>query len=293
MSKAAGLAFAALTLAGAGYVAFEIRRRDNLSKAKSHGKSQEKSAATPTPAAPSGQSDDPIVAPAYPYLDQWTTDARRALFDLQKELGLDSRVGGLAGVIGHESHGDPSVPTSRSGTPRGGLIQVTVGANLPGYTTADAVWNIRNQDRVAQLKGVVRDFYKRQMPNGPPKDQGAAALLRRNYLPGLAGKSSSFVLGVKHGSVGPGGEKPEDSLAGKLTLGGNYAANPGFDRVGRGWFTWEDVDSGAAKAERDAIARGWIRASGARVQPGDPPIAGAQGSFTDGSPEAVVADLWT
>src|SRR5580658_9894702 len=88
--------------------------------------------------------EDPIVAPAYPYLDLWSSDARRALYELQRELGLDPRAGGLAGVIGHESGGRPDVPKIKSGTPRGGLIQVTIGARLPGYEAADAVWNIRN-----------------------------------------------------------------------------------------------------------------------------------------------------
>lgn len=211
--------------------------------------------------------EDPIVAPAYPYLDLWSSDARRALYELQRELGLDPRAGGLAGVIGHESGGRPDVPKIKSGTPRGGLIQVTIGARLPGYETADAVWNIRNQGIVDQLNGVVRDYYKRQMPHGPPRDQGAAALLRRNYLPGLADKSASFVLGVRTNSTGPGGEKSTDSLAGSLTRGANYAANPGFDPHGRGWFTWEDVDRQAIQAERAAVARGWTRVSGARAYP--------------------------
>jgi hypothetical protein len=176
-------------------------------------------------------------------------------------------------VIGHESGGRPDVPKIKSGTPRGGLIQVTIGARLPGYEAADAVWNIRNQGIVDQLSGVVRDYYKRQMSHGHPRDQGAAALLRRNYLPGLADKSASFVLGVRADSTGPGGEKSTDSLAGSLTRGANYAANPGFDSSGRGWFTWEDVDRQAVQAERAALARGWVRVSGARVPPGGGLIA--------------------
>jgi len=235
--------------------------------------------AVASPASPDGSpgADDPIVAPAYPYLDAWTPEERRALLDLQRELGLDPKVGGLAGVIGHESGGNPAAPEKKSGTPRGGLIQVTVKANLPGYATEDAVWGIRGQDRVTQLRGVVRDFMRRQLPHGPPSDQGAAAMLRRNYLPNIASKPSTFVLGVRHGSIGPGGERPDDHLAGGLTLGANYAANPGFDQAGRGWFTWADVDRQAANAEQGARSRGWVRVSGARVQPGDLPVAGATG----------------
>lgn len=220
----------------------------------------------PSATASNDPNGDPIVAPAYSYLDLWSVDDRRALYDLQKELGLDPLKGGLAGVIGHESGGDPAAPNFQSGTPRGGLIQVTVGAALPGYTTPADVWAIRSQSRVQQLKGVVRDFYKRQLgSHGPPADQSAAAMLRRNYLPGLASSPSSTVLGVRSGSVGPGGEKATDSLAGKLTYGTNYAANPGFDPSKRGWFTWEDVDRQAARAEQAALSRGFTRVSGIRV----------------------------
>lgn len=275
-----------------GVVALVTRRRASLQKNPDSGHEATATSliGTAAPAAPA-PADDPVAAPAYPYLDHWSQEERRALLDLQRELGLDPRQGGLAGVIGHESAGDPSVPLARAGTPRGGLIQVTVGAHLPGYQTSDAVWAIRDQGRLAQLRGVVRDFYRRQMPHGPPMDQSASALLRRNYLPGLAGKPADFVLGVRPdgrrgedgallpgqraAGAGPGGEGPGDTLAAGLTRAANYAANPGFDLAGRGWFAWEDVDRQAARAEAAALARGWVRVSGARVPPGDLPVAGA------------------
>ena len=281
-SSVAGLAVVGLALVG-GIVVVTRRRGSSPGEKPADG--------------PKSPVDDPIVAPAYAYLDLWPADARRALYDLQKELRLEPRIGGIAGVIGHESKGEPDVPHSKTGTPRGGLIQVTVGANLPGYTSSESVWGIRNQDRVTQLRGVVRDFYKRQMRFGPPEDQSAAAMLRRNYLPGLAGKPSSFVLGVREDyvdksgktvtSVGPGGEKSENSLSEGITLGKNYAANPGFDPSGRGWFTWEDVDRQAVKSEQAARARGWIRVSGARVVPGDPSLAGISCQN-----ESELEDMW-
>jgi hypothetical protein len=287
---AAGLAAVGLVLAG-GIAAFTLRRPGRRPLLSGAGTAEPWHLAPVFGVAP----DDPIVAPAYPYLDRWAPEERRALYEVQHEIGLDPMSGGLAGVIGHESGGDPSAPHIKSGTPRGGLIQVTEGAALPGYTTSDAVWGIRDQSRVEQLRGVVRDFYKRQMPHGPPKDQSAVALLRRNYLPGLADKPATFVLGVKPGTVGPGGEKPEDHLAPKLTYGANYSANPGFDPTGRGWFTWEDVDRQSGKAEVAARANGWVRVSGSRVQPTDLPVAGV----TVKEPRDVlvrpsdISDLWT
>jgi rhodanese-related sulfurtransferase len=282
-AHAVGLVAAGLVLAGG--VALALRRRDHdhhggdprVGGGEGHVAPPPPpavSAAPPPHAEAARPTDDPIVAPAYPFLDLWPPEARRALVDLQRELGLDPRTGGLAGVIAHESGGDPAAPHDKRGTPRGGLIQVTVKANLPGYTTADAVWGIRNQDRVTQLRGVVRDFYRRQMPHGPPADQSAVALLRRNYLPGLASRAAAFVLAVRPGTTGPGGEKPEDHVAPDLTYGANYTSNPGFDPAGRGWFTWEDVDRQSGKAERAARALGWTRVSGARVPPGDTPVAG-------------------
>lgn len=293
---AVGLAVAAFLAAGGGAL---LLARD-----------RSPSAARRDPEPGRAPAGDPVVAPAYPFLDRWTSDARRALLDLQRELGLDPLRGGLAGVVAHESGGDPSAPRARTGTPRGGLIQLTAGANLPGFTAADAVWNVRNQDAVTQLRGVVRDYYRRQMPHGPPADQSAAALLRRNYLPALASLPSDHVLGVRpdgkrddKGDLlpgelaagrGPGGEGPGDKLPGGLTRGANYAANRGFDPAERGWFAWEDVDRQAVKAERAALARGWVRVSGARIPPGDPPVAGAEPAPAPAPPgdEDVFWHLW-
>src|SRR5262245_53166416 len=104
-------------------------------------------AATTAPNAPTtapSVPDEPVVAPAYPYLSRWTEAERRALLATQQKLGLDVAKGALPGVIQHESRGDPTEPKKQVGTPRGGLIQLTQGANLPGFTSADAVWAVRS-----------------------------------------------------------------------------------------------------------------------------------------------------
>lgn len=203
---------------------------------------------TASAATPAG---DPIAAPAYPYLvSKWSQDDRLALLNANKELGLDPLVGAIAGVIQHESGGDPTAPHEASGTPRGGLIQLTQGANLPGFKTADDVWAVRDLSIPDQFRLVVVPCYARMHL---PSDISLVMLMRKNFLPGVAGKDASFVLGVKDGATGPGGETSETKLieGQSLTLGQIFRANPGFAR-GKDWFTWADADASAASTEAKA-----------------------------------------
>lgn len=218
-----------------------------------------KKGATMSPTSPSSSplADDPIVGPAYPYLSRWTPDERRALYDAQMALGLDITKGALPGVIQHESGGNPA---ALNPLPAAGLVQITKGANLPGFTDADAIRAVATWPVQRQLSDVVVPLWKRfgNLSGATLRD-----MLRKNFLPGVANKPDSFVLGVKEGSVGPNGEKPEDKLIPGmgLTLGQIYKANPGFDPGGsRGYFAWSHVDADAARTEK--AAKGWIRASG-------------------------------
>lgn len=204
-----------------------------------------------TPTHPPG---DPVVAPAYPYLSKWTADDRAALYQANQALGLDPALGAIAGVIEHESGGDPTAPHKAEGTPRGGLIQLTQGARLPGFDSVDAVWAVRDMSIPEQFERVIVPFYARMHL---PSDTSLKTLMRKNFLPGVAGKEDSFVLGVKEGATGPGGETSDTPLiAGQsLTLGQIFKANPGFAR-GKDFFTWADVDADAAKVE--ARAKGQV-----------------------------------
>jgi hypothetical protein len=248
----------------------------------------------------SSTSDDAIVGPAFRWLSRedlgWTADARRALLDLQRAVGLDPKVGGLLAVIDHESGGDPAAPRQATGLPRGGLFQVTAGANVPGYTTADAVWAIRSQSAADQIRGVGRALYTRMFSHGAGNTQDAVALLRRNFLPSEADKDADYVLGVRDAAKAPHGEDAADKIAG-LTRGAIYRANFGFDPGakldpaskqivgGRGFFTWADVDVHAhAAIARGKKAGGWLTVSG-RLVPFDVPLAGAAGS----DPHAMLA----
>lgn len=193
---------------------------------------------------------DPVVAPAYPYLvSTWTQDDRLALYNANLELGLDPLLGAIAGVIEHESGGDPTAPHQATGTPRGGLIQLTVGANLPGFKTADDVWAVRGMSIPDQFAQVVVPYYRR-MHLAP--DTSAVMLMRLNFLPGVAHKADDYVLGVKPGSTGPNGETSSDHLPNGPSLGAIYTNNSGFDRGGKGFFTWADADASARASEAKA-----------------------------------------
>jgi len=255
------------------------------------------SPASSPPVVGAASNDDPIVGPAYSYLTRadlgWGPEARRALLDAQRAVGLDPKIGGLLAVIQHESGGDPAAPRVAQGTPRGGLIQVTAGANLPGYRTPAAVWAIRSMSAAEQLRSVVLDYLHQQFPRGATVQDGTA-LLRRNFLPGLASQPSGYVLGVRpeerdaEGKIvreagkGPGGEDATDRIAGSLSRGAIYRANAGFDPSGRGYFTWADVDGQAVRSvDAGKKAGGWLTVSGRLVPfssgaaPVDRPLSGA------------------
>lgn len=205
--------------------------------------------------------DDPIVGPSYPYLSAWTSAERRALYDAQKKLGLDIGKGALPGVIQHESGGDPTVPKSATGTPRAGLIQITTGANLPGFTKSDAVWAARALSIVEQLDKIVVPLWSR-FGNISGWDMKTA--LRKNFLPSVANEPGGFVLGVRPGGTGPNGETSDQKLPrSSLSYGAIFSANSGFAR-GKDYFTWDDVDHDSERTL--AKAKGWIRISG-KIEP--------------------------
>lgn len=231
------------------------------------------SASAPTP------GDDPIVGPAFPWLARWTPDDRRALLEAQTAVGLDPKIGGLLAVIDHESGGKPD---ALNPLPAAGLIQLTRGANLPGFTTTPAVRAVATWTPARQLRDVVLPFYRRMFPSGAGSSQGGVALLRKNFLPAVAGEADSFVLAVNPGSTGPNGETSNSTVSG-LSRGAIYKSNYGFDpgakmangtiSGGRGYFTWADADKQAAASVARGASHGLMRVSGA-VQPADPPMAG-------------------
>lgn len=238
-----------------------------------------------TAAPPPTSGDDPIVGPAFPWLAKWTPDDRRALLEAQTAVGLDPKIGGLLAVIDHESGGNPA---ALNPLPAAGLIQLTKGANLPGFGTPEAVRDVATWSPVRQLREIVIPFYRRMFPHGAAATQSGTALLRKNFLPAIAGESGSFVLAVNPGSMGPNGETSESTVSG-LSRGAIYKSSYGFDpgakmvngmiAGGRGYFTWADADKHAAASVARGASRGWMRVSGAVQPASDPAMAGVQSAL--------------
>jgi len=185
--------------------------------------------------------EDPVVGPAFSWLVAWSVAQRRLLWQVARALDLDP--GALATIIELESGGDPTQPHEKKGTPRGGLIQVTQGANLPGLKTADAVWAIRSWPVERQLEELVRPFFA----NVPGRSPAVTAfrLYQWNFLPADVGKPLEHKVGVK-------GSDELVTPKAQITRGQVYAANHAFDGEGKGFFTWADVkakvDAAIAKA---------------------------------------------
>ena len=194
------------------------------------------------PAPKGGSAADRVAGPAYPYLRAWSPELRALLVQVADELKLNPVA--LATVFALESGGDPSEPKEPNGTPRAGLIQVTVGARLEGLRTADAVWAVRSWSAERQLREVVFPFFVRQKGRSP--GWTAFQLYQRNFLPADVGKPDTFKLGEKGSS--------EPLVKGsKVTRGAVYEANKGaFDREGKGYFTWADVRAKVEAKEREA-----------------------------------------
>jgi hypothetical protein len=181
-----------------------------------------------------------VAGPAFPWLLAWSPEERQVLVDVSRRLNLDPRA--LTTVFQLETGGDHTAPRSKVGTPRGGLIQITVGARLPGFDTAEKVWAVRGWPVAEQLLGVVEPFFARYKGRDLSWDE--FTLYKKNFLPGVAGRGDDFVVGRR------GSDEP--LIQGqKLTLGAVYAANPGFDPGGaKGYFTWGDVRKKVSAARR-------------------------------------------
>jgi hypothetical protein len=131
--------------------------------------------------------------------------------------------------------------------PAAGLIQLTAGARLPGFASADDVRNIVGLDVEEQLEHVVKPFYRRFGSKAQGADPGQLYMM--NFLPGVAGEPESKVLGVASDATAPSGETSDSKLlaSSSLSLGSIYKQNPGFDPSKKGYFTIGDVYAHIAK----------------------------------------------
>jgi hypothetical protein len=191
----------------------------------------------PQAAAPTSSGDGTIVY--VKGIDKVSSAVRQAILDAASQLSIP--VDSLALVIGSESGWNPA---ALNPLPAAGFIQLTTGANLPGFTTANAIRSITTMDPVAQIQQVVIPFYARFGSKAQGADPGHLYML--NFLPSKAGEPETTVLGVSSSGTGPNGETSSDLLnpnikGSTLTLGMIYGQNAGFDIGKKGYFTIGDV----------------------------------------------------
>jgi peptidoglycan hydrolase-like protein with peptidoglycan-binding domain len=194
-----------------------------------------------------GARPEPRGAPkntilAVPGLDGVSPAFRSGLLDMCAEMGIP--IDALATVICSESRFNPKALNQ---LPAAGLIQLTVGAGLPGFTNSAAVRTVISMSAEEQLAKVIRPYYARIKA---AKDANPGHLYMLNFLPTDANNGESFQLGV--------GEFEEVEVDGKTVRrlvdepktwrGKVYQKNQGFDlgRPRRGYFTIGDVYSVAA-----------------------------------------------
>lgn len=202
-------------------------------------------------------SSDPVVSRAYPGIVDAQQELRDALADVAAELGLSPVE--LSDVIQSESGWDPRAPRERKGTPRGGLLQLTVGANLPGYQNAEAVWALREMPGDRQLREVFAEFLRRQKL---PRNADAYRIYKSVFLPAYASKPAEFVLC----DLSPDDPRHDDDKWCK--------ANPGFDRNKDGRIQWLEVFERINEVRRSAKGR-FVTRSGKVVDQAEevhPPI---------------------
>jgi hypothetical protein len=126
-----------------------------------------------------------------PGLGKQSPAVRAALLDIAEQLQIP--VDSLATVIAHESGWN-----ERATNPLGayGLIQLTRGANLPGFQ-GDAVARVLQLDAVQQLSAVAMPYFAR----AGAKVRGAhpGALAMENFVPRDFGQPEDYVIAEKDG----------------------------------------------------------------------------------------------
>ncbi|AUX23362.1 uncharacterized protein SOCEGT47_038850 [Sorangium cellulosum] len=163
-------------------------------------------------------------------LEKMTPEFRAKIIDLCADLGIP--VDSMCAIISNESAGFN--PRALNPLPAAGLIQLTTGANLPGFRTKDAIRSIINMSAEEQVDRVIRPYYER-MPAAKGAHPGHLYML--NFLPSDANKGEAFKLGIRDA----------EGWRGQV-----YAKNYGFDRERRGYFTIGDVYAVAATMCRTA-----------------------------------------
>lgn len=214
---------------------------------------------------PRGWPEDTILAA--PGVEALDAAGRKAALDVCGELGLpiDSLAAVIASESGWQSWAINGVQRDKDGRPRRspdgkylltpenadrvaagkapfyavGLCQLTLGANLPGFTSNEELLAIAEWSAARQLRDVVRPFYARV-----PKARGATPgqLRMLTFVPADAGKPQDFAVG----------ERGADGLRAAI-----YRGNQGLD---------SNKDDKITIAEVEAATMGRVKAAnGKRV----------------------------
>jgi hypothetical protein len=123
---------------------------------------------------------------AVPGLERHPPVVRATLLDVAEELGIP--VDSLAVVIAHES----GWKADAFGGIAFGLIQLTMGARLQGFTTDGALKGVLSLGAEVQLKQIVRAYYARA--GAKVRGMTPGELLLENFLPKYVGQPESYVL---------------------------------------------------------------------------------------------------
>lgn len=182
------------------------------------------------------------VLPAFPRIVALSPEQRAAVLQAAKVIGINPIA--LADVIQSESGWDPTAPHEATGTPRGGLNQLTEAAHVPGFNTAESVWAIRSQPLEWQLEHTVIPYFLQVKETAPDwrEDWPAIEIYKLNFLPADRKKPDDYHLG----------ELGSSERVGHVTRDLIYRDNPGFDPQKKGYFTWRDVQNRVEAVHRQA-----------------------------------------
>ena len=153
-------------------------------------------------------------------------------FGLQKEKGTARPLKGPDGAYLLTKENQDRVTAGRKPFFAVGLVQLTNGANLPGFATNEELLKVLEWSAEEQMDRVVRPLYLRHGAAVKGADPGRVYMT--NFLPKFAGKPAEYVLGDK---------SSDDPKVVK-----RYDMNKGFDGNGDSRITVEEVTASARRA---------------------------------------------
>lgn len=184
-------------------------------------------------------------------LDTTTPEFRLGLLDLAEKIGIP--VDSIACILSHESGFNPQ---ALNPLPAVGIFQLTLGANLPGYTTKDKLLALLKESATEQLIPLGQ-YYERFGSKLTSANPGT--MLLANFLPAFLGQGEDTILGTLPPELAIG--FTPDQLAAvkaqrKLTPQENvYCWNPGMDLDKNGIISIGDVYADAARIAAGAKGR--------------------------------------